>query len=404
MSKQPKHLLLPAEEQGWALWQIRKDGLQRMKNIGDLEKSGPLPKETRIAFPTSSVAIKPMLVQSDDVDVRKGIARLQLEQSNMLSTDAQSWDVYTVGLETSLSAGVVLMQPEPLTPEILVDQSFDMAARFYESGDLDAILCVKEQGSWSLLFYKEAQPFYTETIDSLDSLSSYLRSILIKFSLDNIEFTPEIIRIRDENWLSSNGRLLEQDLKIPVEYEGSRSPVFNGQKELLIIPKEVLEARIKKKGGEKIKLIALVVLCLYVIGFIFVMKQHKQLDNKIEIAQQEAVELEPKWMEYQQDMMKLNELDKVLTNNWPLASFERIVSHIPGRQELRFQTVEIQNETILIKGISPNINLINKLYPQLKKEPYFKEYEWSMLAPVENQKTKLLSFRMEAIKKGGASK
>ena len=130
----------------------------------------------------------------------------------------------------------------------------------------------------------------------------------------------------------------------------------------------------------------------------YLYEDYKQRNIEIDKLENQVTDLTPSWEKNQHDLSKLNELDDVLTNKWPLASFEKIVSHLPGKQKLRFQIVEVQTNIILIKGASPNINLINNLFPALKSDSYFKSFEWRMPAPVLNERTKLWEFTLEIIK------
>ncbi len=406
---------MPAKNQGWELWLLTKGGggkeqekeLRHEKSIPDLNNPS-IPKDTRIAFPANLVTTTPLKIPQADEQTQKNIAKLQLEQNGLLKPDNESWDTFTIDTEIPLITAVTLAQELPEGSRLQREQTYDLAARFYKISDIDQIICKKEQGSWVTIFYKNSNPFYAEQIDSLASLSSQIKALLIQFTIQDIPFHPEKIIIESDpdnetlDQYSVNKLEQEIDLSIKVDLVDSINPIFPNSKDshrdLKLTPPHVLQDRKKRKRSGKLKLYVLLLLCLYTIGGLILFKQHKQRENQIQQAHNQVAELEPQWIKHQQNLAKLNELDSLLTNQWPLASYEKIVSHLPSDQVLRFQVVEIQASNILIKGVSPNINFINALYPKLKNDPYFSNYRWRMPAPSIDQKTKLWSFTIEALK------
>jgi len=403
VSKSLKHILIPARELGWELWQLNKEKLERKVSVQNLNDSS-IPKDTRIAFPASYVTTTPLTIPHADLTTQKGIARLQLEQSGLLKSGADSWDVYTVDKEVSLVAGVSLQNEFVEGDKLQLEQTFDLAARYYQVGYLDTIVCKKEQGNWLTICYKESNPFYIEPVDSLSSVLAQIKSLLIQFTVLKIPFSPEKISIEissDEEPIEHElVKRLERELNTPIELVENIKPVLHNGGDLNLVPAQIFAGRKKKKRNEKLRMYLLICACLYIIGGMFLVKQHRQRENQIQQAQNQVTNLSPRWTEHQQDLTKLNELENLLTNQWPLATFEKVVSHLPSHQELRFQIVEIQASSILIKGVAPNINHINNLETALGEDPYFKNYNWRTIEKNEDKKTKLWSFSIDAIKKG----
>lgn len=405
MSKPLKHILLPAYDQGWELWLLSEESSKLVESYDEINKSTLLPKGTSVAFPAHSVTIIPLSIASEDLETQKGIAQLQMEQNGLLKSGAASWDVFPVDTESSLYAGVSLIDDLKENFDHLADISFNLAARFYEVDDVDCIVCTKEQGRFVIIFYKKSHPFYTEILDSLESFPALFKSLAIQFSILELSYLPQKIIIEAAAISDDDSQNIENfinhrtglPVKIIEKIDISNSELID----LQLVPLTATKVRNEKKRNKKTRLYIIIALSMYVIGGMFLYYQYKQRENQIQQIENEVAALEPRWIEYQQNLSKLNELDNLLTNQWPLASFEKVVSHLPSHQELRFQVVEIQSGNILIKGVSPNINLINALHPALIKDPYFKEYTWKVPVKEEDQKTKLWNFTIQAMMKEG---
>ncbi|MGJ8657003.1 MAG: PilN domain-containing protein [Akkermansiaceae bacterium] len=404
MSKLLKHILLPAKELGWELWLLGQDGWTLEKSIPEMDDSTVIPKETRIAFPVSAVATVPMVIPSADSDTQRGIAQLQMEQTGLVKSESSSWDLYQVDAESSLSAGVSLVVDSIVPSKQIQEQTFDVAARFYKVGDLDTLLCKREQGRWVTICYKNAQPFYSELTDSAESILRQIKSLLTQFSVQGIEYDPQTLIIeKDENseWRDHREEQLKNELGIATVLVDSVSLATSEREDLKLIPGFVTESRTKETRNKKIKIAVLACLCLYAIGCLLIYMQHKQTENEIQQVRNDVAALEPQWIVYQHNLSQLSELDGLLTNQWPLATYEKVASLLPEHEKLQFEAVEVESGRVLIKGVSPNINLINELHPALMNEPYFSGYIWTVPVKAEDQKTKLWNFTMEATKKGG---
>ncbi len=403
MSKLLKHILLPAREQGWELWQLSADSWTLEKSIVEIDDTTNLPKETRVGFPTSAVATVPMVIPDADHSTQRGIAQLQMEQSGLIKSDYTSWDLYKVDSEQSLNAGVSLVADSIEPTKQIKDQSFDTAARFYDVGNLDTILCKREQGRWATIFYKNSQPFYSELTDSVESILSQVKSLLPQFALQEIGYKPAILILeKDEHleWAELREEQLKSDLGISTKLVDSLSLISSDRSDLELVPHFVSESRTKEKRNRKIKLAVLAGLCVYAAGCLFFYMRYQQREDEIQQIQKDLAALEPQWIEHQQNLTKINELDGVLTNEWPLVTYDKVASLLPEDDKLLLSSVEIQSESIVIKGVSPTINLINELHPALINSPYFTGYTWTVPVKAEDQKTKLWDFTMEATKKG----
>lgn len=404
MSKLLKHILLPAKEQGWELWLLGKDGWSQEESIAELDDSTLIPKETRVAFPIRAVAMVPMIIPSTDRSTQRGMAQLQMEQSGLIKPESTSWDLYQVDAECSLSAGVSIVADSIAPTKQIQDQTFDVAARFYEVGDLDTLLCKREQGRWVTICYKNSQPFYSELTDSAESILRQIKSLLTQFSVQGIEFDPQTLIIeKDEHseWRDHREEQLENDLGIATKLVDSVKLVTSERGDLELVPDFVTDSRAKEKRNKKIKFVVLACLCLYAIGCLFLFMRYKKTEDEIQQVRDDLAVLEPQWIVYQHHLSQLNELDGVLTNQWPLATYDKVASLLPDHEKLQLEAVEVESGRVLIKGVSPNINFINELHPALMNDPYFNRYSWTVPVKAEDKKTKLWNFTMEATKKGG---
>jgi len=361
-----KHILFPSREEGWELWRVDSDTKTLVKEFdpdGEIE----LPVSTKIAFSSHDIVSWPLVLPGNDEQIQRQITQLNLEQHGLLGQDSDSWDVFPVSQEDSLCTGVALSRDHLPHHKSHSSQSFDVASRFYQVDAIDCVLCKKEQGRWVSILYKNSIPFYWEPIDSLESLSSQLKILELEFSQQQIPFIAKKLIIEGDH--SVNQELIDSIKKathLEVAYV-EEIALKKENSDLNLVPEAVKLDRKAKSRRYKILLFAIVGLMIYAGVAYFLYDQYSKTESEIVELERQVTELSPNWEKNEGDLAKLNELDAVLTNKWPLSSFEKVVSHFPKNQEMRLLVVELQSEVITMKGVSPNINLINKLFPALKR-------------------------------------
>ncbi len=400
MSKS-KHILFPSKEKGWGLWRVENDSKSLLETFA-IDDEIEVPTSTKIALSSHDVASWPLILPMNDKLVQRQMAHLNLEQHGLLKADSDNWDVFAVSDEENVHAGVVLSRDNLSHHKSHTNQIFDVAARLYQVGLTDCILCKREHDRWISIFYKDAKPFYWEPVESLDSLDSQVHILALEFAQQNIPFTPEkvIIELSDEDISESENDFSKPEIigDLRVDYVQEVDVRDETDHNLTLSPDSVKLERKKRKQRRNIQLLVLLALVAYSITAFFLYEQYKSRDSEVDILEDQVALLNPAWEQNKQDLDKLNELDDVMVSKWPLAFFERVHKHLPRTQELRFQTVEIQSNVILVSGVSPNINLINAFFQNLKKDDYFEDYVGKMPVQTKNTKTKLWEFTITITK------
>lgn len=397
-----KHILFPAREKGWELWRLAKNGNNLVESFA-IDDEIDLPRSTKVAFSSHDVASWPVILPKNDKQVQRQMAQLNLEQHGIIKADSAIWDIFSASGEDNLYAGAVLSRNSLSHHKSHTELTFDVTARLYQVGPGDRVLCKREHGKWISIFYKSSIPFYWEPIDSLDSLPSQLKVLSLEFAQQKIPFAPEkfIIEATDTELSVDGSHLprLEEVCGIHVDYVQAVDFRDNTKYSLDLAPSSVNLERKSRKGRRNILFLILLVLIVYGVVAFFFYEQYKRKNSEINTLQDKVTLLSPGWRENQQDITKLNELDDVMTNHWPLALLERVHSSLPETLEIRFESVEINSGSIVIKGVAPlNITLINDLSLALKNDEYFKDYRWTMPTQEKNQKTQQWEFTMVATK------
>lgn len=399
MSKVQHRVILPAEQDGWEIWS-HQEGVATLVEVVDswhaIEPAATM--EHRFALSSRHIMALPFTVPSDEADMVRNAAKLELEKTVSMHEESEAWGCALVekGSQYSFATAVCLLEDSFELPDALHQSLFDVAASYYQPASKeDCIALWQEQSQWCLVFYRNRIPFFVEPIEAPSYLPASMAVYQAQLSYRGVEFAPQEVLL----WSDYDAcaplelQLLEQQL--PLKKEPKPDPALPVMA-LQMRPRAVVEWHHKLKRKEKLRTLSLLVLCVYVAmlltGWFVLQSKNKEIQQLDQTIRQHS----PQWEINQQHFSDWEALESVVTEQWPLALCKECMLCLPNSLNIRFTLVNIEDGTIQLRGEAQSTALLNTFRTNLRKSDVLAEYQWTMPPEKKSVKTKQWEFNYTA--------
>jgi hypothetical protein len=401
VSKGEKTVILPSEGDGWEVWKSNSGVVSHDRSIEGALTKADGQQDDCVAFSVVRVATLPLLVPSNDPELYKGAAQLELENAGLLIDveNYQGWDCVLVekSEEQSFVSAIYLLEEELNKLNDLRQYTFDYSARFYRpSVEGDCITIWRERHRWCLACYRNGVPFLTEPMGAeLVDLTTSLNLTLAQLSLKGISFDPAEVFL----WSATEEReeIAAQVLAAGLVLTEQPRPVPSfPTEEINLQPSAVSEWEKKVASMLRLRVIIAAVAAIYVIAAAVLWWKVYALDQQVKDFKEEIAQYTPSYEMNAEHFTAWDELYPLVTEKWPLELYKECVMAIPGGQPIRYTNVNIQSGFIELRGNAVGNDYLNRYKPKLKNAEMFSEFEWDLPPAIRDPKTQLWKFTYKA--------
>lgn len=401
MSKSEIALILPSEGDGWEVWATTKGQSKHVRSVESTLKKNSGQVGDCVAFSICRVATLPMLLPSGDVNIYRGAAQLELENSGLLHDveNYKGWDCLPIEVRDgkALVTAIYLLEEELNAGNDLRHYSFDFSARFYLP-DLagDCVAMWRERNTWVMAFYRNNIPFFTEPLgNDLSQLAMTVNLLLNQLEVKGIFFHPEQARLWSvsedqesiaEHFHAVGLKLIAEPRPIPAMPIGS----------IELQPSAASEWQKQVRSMMRLRVIAVVITMLFLVASALLWWKVAKLDQQIDMLKGEVAQYAPQWEKNTKHLEAWEELTPLVTDRWPLNLYKACVLDIPRGQPIRFNSINVQAGYIQINGSAVSVQACNQYKPMLRKSEEFDDLTWEMGQETLDQKTTRWNFQYDA--------
>ena len=388
---------IPAEEKGWQLWTGDMGSPVRLAD----ELLMDIPEADQVYLPIADMVTIPLRLPLGDFDEYRDAALLELEGLGLINSDEEirHYDVVELSVKEDAAFLAVhcLLGEGTQVGELADGARFDFSARHLGvSRDEEVCVLLREHGMWWMVFYRAGEPILTELLgDQLGDLKSCYALMVAQLSLRGFDFDATLGLVYGDS--VDNLALVEYASALGFSFEKKAFEIPQAPQQLLVLePSSATVIKGSRARRKRMKLIGMAVVAAYVfVGIAIVatlVVQRLSVDKK-----QAELELYlPDWQENEAHFQLWNELDDLVTSEWPMALYSATVSCLKNVSGVQFEEVTARPRFIEIRGSAARASDLNIFKQKLRAEPMFDEYDWLLGQPKKSAKTQRWEFKFRA--------
>ncbi len=385
--------MLPGES-GWEIWTQQEGGAYARVEATDQLHCGEVENfpagELTFLFSSRSITAVPMKVASDDDELFEDLAGMHAERMGIRSDPmaGQLSDVFVVdrGSQSTTLLAVFLKAPQMGDLPSKGPNAFDFSARAFPV-DGTAIAIWKELGRWVFGVYFDSKLLYCQAtaFDSAEpdvALAREIKIALMQMSMQEISIEPRRIIVWSD--VDCDTSALKQVFTLPLEVMPKPAPVLPEPLSKLL-PEDVRAARDEATKKRNIMMAVAAIVVLYLGGVAWLGYGLWQKSSQIAELEQRADEIAPERQAYEAHMMKWNELQEAIDENyWPVDIMDRISECIPPNSALRLNSAEISGYSIKLNGEARDLGSVKSFSKNLEKHNGLSRLDWKFAEPTQN--------------------
>jgi len=386
MKNVPNKWVIPAEINGWELWQRGKAGPTL---VGHYEKLPSSAAQARFYMPVASCVTKLDSVFIADSEMELASAKMNFEVEFKDGQDTDAFKAFTLG-EKSYYTGICV---DALDAEKnWINCSFDFIPRLYKA--TDEVILLKEQGRWVMMCYLNGAVVHAQVIGKShveELLGSHLVVLRTHLQMLGLQYQPEKVIVLSDG--------LGEIVGFQSERVQREVLMENPEEGLTLIPQQIQDwQRQKKASGIRAGVYVLLLLAAIAgIGFMF--WQRYELQQEI-VGYEKIIEANRPMVEDNNTHSgRMRDLKMVENPLSILEMYSEYAKSVPGVRQISTDIIEITPGRLEVKGRAKTFGIANIFKSNLEKNKGLLEFEWEGNDPKKIGKTTFYEFSYEGKEK-----
>jgi hypothetical protein len=380
LRKGEQALLLPGPTRAepWELWTLAADGAECVQSYAS-PLDNRLRAATTLALPVAQVFCLPLWLNETDPKQLAGMIPLQLELRGLQprAQEPAIFDWTVVAREESRTLVVAGVLPSSLAAEVQAEgyRAFDLSIRHFPLPE-NALVVWREQDRLAVAMTRDGHLAYFQALAEnqisegmVQDLKCIRATLLMQGVLGSLR---QVVVWDEEN--SAGFALLRDALQLPVHFAAKPAPQ-RADPSWGLVPSSVVRSRKNRETRRWQLRGALIALVGWMLA------QFVITSSRVNELQQWQTAHDPALNQIHDTRAAWNDLRPVVDEkSYPLELLLHAASAIPTEQ-LHLTLFEANNGHLLVKGESKDVAGAFQFLDQLKKDPYFASYTWSMAQP-----------------------